>query len=56
MAAPTLEKIIEHHLSQNSGQKLTPQLIAGLMILIGQNIRQAGLYKEPSVAEEQAHD
>lgn len=56
MAAPTLEKVIEHHLSQNAGQKLTPHLITGLVILIGQNVRQADLHKEPSVVAEQFHD
>lgn len=56
MSAPTLEKVIEHHLSQNAGQKLTPHLITGLVILIGQNVRQAGLHKEPPVAVEQSHD
>ena len=35
----TVEKVIEHHLSQNTGQKITPHLIAGLAILMGQNIR-----------------
>lgn len=49
MTTPTLtvEKIIEHHLSQNAGQKLTPHLIAGFIILLSQNLRTAGLVVEP---------
>lgn len=43
---PTVEKIIEHHLSQNTGQKITPHLIVGIVALMSQNIRSAGLLKE----------
>lgn len=47
----TVEKVIEHHLTGNLGQKLTPQLITGLMIHLSQNLRTAGLIAEP-VAQE----
>lgn len=43
MAKPSIEKVIEHHLSQNVDQKLTPQLIAGLVIMLSGNLRQLGL-------------
>lgn len=45
MAAPTitLEKVIEHHLTNNLGQKLTPQLITGLVIHMAQNIHSSDL-------------
>lgn len=41
MATPelTIEKVVEHHLAQNIGQKLTPHLIAGLVALMSQNLR-----------------
>lgn len=35
----TIEKVVEHHLVQNMGQKLTPHLIAGLVTLMSQNLR-----------------
>lgn len=38
----TIEKVVEHHLAQNVGQKLTPHLITGLVVLISQNIRNSG--------------
>lgn len=49
MTTPTLtvEKIIEHHLSQNTGQKLTPHLMIGLITLLAQNLRTAGFIVEP---------
>ena len=41
MATPelTIEKVVEHHLTQNMGQKLTPHLIAGIVLLMSQNLR-----------------
>lgn len=39
----TVDRVVEHHLSQNANQKLTPHLITGLVALISANIRSAGL-------------
>lgn len=39
----TIEKVIDHHLKLNLDQKLTPHLIAGLVALIGHNIRNSGV-------------
>ena len=39
---PSVEQIIDHHLTQNLGQKLTPHLLTGLVMLISQNLRTAG--------------
>lgn len=36
----TLEKVIEHHLTQNIGQKITPHLVAGLALLMSEHIRK----------------
>lgn len=51
MTKLTVEKVLEHHLLQNADQKLTPHLIAGLTILVAQNLRSAGLIKEQPVEE-----
>lgn len=47
----TLEKVIEHHLTSNLGQKLTPQLITGLVIHMSQNIHSSGLIAQPAEKE-----
>lgn len=47
----TVEKVIDHHLTSNIGQKLTPQLITGLVIHLSQNLRTAGLIAEPTAQE-----
>lgn len=51
----TLEKVIEHHLSQNIGQKITPHLVAGLALLMSEHIRkltaQPAQTKVPSAQE-----
>ena len=39
----TVEKVIEHHLIQNVGQKLTPHLIAGLVVMMSQNMHNSNL-------------
>lgn len=56
----TMEKVIEHHLAQNIGQKLTPHLIAGLVGMISQNIRTSGVITQAMglkpVPVEHAHD
>lgn len=44
----TIEKILNHHLAQNQGQKITPHLIMGLMTLIAHDCRQAGLLVPPA--------
>ena len=46
----TLEKVIEHHLTQNMGQKITPHLVAGIALLLGQNIRKMAVPGAPSVS------
>lgn len=38
----TVQQIVEHHLAQNTGQKLTPHLIMGLTAHIVQNLNQVG--------------
>ena len=49
------EKVIEHHLSQNIGQKITPHLVAGLALLVSEHIRkliaQPAQTKVPSTQE-----
>lgn len=55
----TFEKIIEHHLTQNLGQKITPHLIAGLVILMSHNIRSSGVITQAmglKPAQEIKHD
>lgn len=47
----SLEKVIEHHLSQNMGQKITPHLVAGMALLLGQHIRKLSI---PGVPAQQA--
>lgn len=52
----TFEKVLNHHLQQNMGQKLTAHLIVGLAALIANDCRQGNLLaaetpqtiKEPS--------
>ena len=57
-----LEKVIEHHLTQNIGQKITPHLVAGLAMLMSEHIRkltaQPAQAKVPSTQETEAahHD
>lgn len=53
MSQVTIEKIIEHHLVQNQGQKLTPHLITGLIHLISQNARSAGILAATPAADAQ---
>lgn len=46
MHKPTLDQILEHHLKQNMGQKITPHLICGLVHLVQANCEQLGLLKK----------
>lgn len=52
----TLEKVIEHHLSQNMGQKITPHLVTGLAVHIGQNIRKLTGNEKPTTQSTQETD
>lgn len=38
-----IEEVIQHHLVQNQGQKLSTHMIYGLVHLISHNIRDLGL-------------
>lgn len=54
---PTLERVLQHHLTQNLGQKLTPHMIAGLVALTAADCRNIGIVlvpkTEPALANTQ---
>ena len=53
---PGIEQIIEHHLKQNMGQKITPHMIYGLVHLITANCEQLDLLKKEEIPTEPKKD
>lgn len=47
-----LAQVIEHHMKQNMGQKITPHLICGIAHLVQANCEQLGLLKKEETSAE----
>lgn len=53
---PGIAQIVEHHMKQNMGQKITPHLICGIAHLVHANCVQLGLLKTEEVPTEPKKD
>lgn len=56
MTQHNVASVLEHHLKQNVGQKITPHLIYGLVHLVHANCDQLDLLKKEEIPAEPNKD